>query len=332
MHLPIDHLPGVNLCIATPYGRKYAYKLCKFLGNVIIKMNYINIPTSFKVKENFGLSYCSFSYSSIAKKVPSTTRKNYLTLSSRFLVNPKLSVIRTCPPNHGNCMIGGTKRCNEEFLNFLNTATGGINCIAEDFDELPKCTNLDIASNEFVNQLRKIKQNGFWVVQTHNVCDKSIFYQHTIIVLVRLGKNGYADALVIDPTENIHALNNQKGDWMTSQVRQKMEDNFFDRFGVKKVTYGCNSNGLAKPRRLFQQHPDSCNVTVFTHLFWLAAGWTYIPRFSDQMERALFCKIFELGSSNSQPFPTQLYDNTKKRTRLQQTELAQIETKIETFV
>lgn len=76
------------------------------------------------------------------------------------------------------------------------------------------------------------------------------------------------------------------------ETNKEMIENFLlENFGIKKVRFGANGHGLAKPGKLFYQYPNQCNGTVSLGIFWAGVGYTRIPRFSASIERAIFCKL-----------------------------------------
>ena len=64
-----------------------------------------------------------------------------------------------------------------------------------------------------------------------------------------------------------------------------------ENFGITKARFGTNGYELAKPRHLFYQYPNQCNVTVSLGIFWAGVGYERIPRLAPTVERVIFCKL-----------------------------------------
>lgn len=213
------------------------------------------------------------------------------------------------PYDFPNCPLKGPENCNvKEGTDCFNTigklvndfSTTGINQIAVDLDDKTFCVQgLSLLAYSFAQHMARLGiASYFQAIMV--VLDEG---PHEIIAQVFVKQRL---AVVIDPDEGRKFTlpkrpKNQKEDdgceyrgggvWLEDPEMRKTISDHFELFGVKKVTYGTNRNGLASPYNLFKQHENSCNVTVCMGTFFLGIGYKTIPRFPERFERALFCRL-----------------------------------------
>ena len=209
-----------------------------------------------------------------------------------------------CPDDEKCWFFVGTSQFNE-LGKVTNRLAVGLNHLGVDINssDSDDFVGLPVLGHLFVAKLRQLQKTHFWITITIPVEKNGESWFHTIVAQVVIGKKS-CKATVIDPNEaELHKSGNH-GHWLDQKLdstgkkvlvgdttKKKINSFFRQTFSVSFVKYGFNSYGLAKPSELFHQYLNSCNVTVTVNLFFLAVGYTEIPRFCKSYERAIFCRL-----------------------------------------
>ena len=230
-----------------------------------------------------------------------------------------------------------------------NRLPRGINHVGVDVTESTyDFVGLALFGHAYIAKIRELGKNEFFLTLTVPVRDKADNWEHTVVAQVLLGPRS-AKAVIIDPNEAFLHHKKRRGMWLSDKMpdranadsdaettdeddpdvaptpkkkkkdkttKRKINDFFLYTFGISTVNYGSNGNGLANPRELFSQYKNSCNVTVTVNLFFIAVGYDEIPRFSKNIERAIFCRLRRV-LKNNEVLPKFFNSPVKNRSELQ---------------
>ena len=280
----------------------------------LVKTNRLKISTCCLLidseKRFYGNEIVSFTLSSNTKKLKISNRKKICSLiditseklkSKNTVTKNKIKKIIQelceCPEGENCATFEGTSAFND----FGKTTSGldiGINLVTFDLDhDFEDLVGFQTFCNDFLVFLKQHGQNHFWVMFSIPVKENNDRYYHTVVSQVLLTKQPHA--LIIDPSEAQNCKAQMHGYWLLQKtgrktIKTKITETLKQFLLVKNCTFGSNGNGKAKPEECFAQYPNSCNVTSIVSLFWIAIGYTHVPRFDQWTERGIFCRLRRL--------------------------------------
>ena len=210
-----------------------------------------------------------------------------------------------CPAGEHCSRFSGTSSFSNLGI-VTNTCPYGFNLLNIDFDDYEEVEGYEILFHAYAGFIFKQDKNHFWIHLSILIDDgDNSQYYHTVITLITVSPTKKVlKALVIDPNENKHIVDGKHSEWLEYQDSDGVSNRYYVKsfltatFNVKTVTFGANRYGAAHPKELFFQYKNDCNIAICLALFWIALGFTVIPRFQKTIERALFCRLRRVAFHN----------------------------------